>query len=96
MDVFTKIVVPAHNLHSVFDAIVNSSDYHAIDKAILWPLAFALLAPDISYHNSLLIEDGPKEPALFRALGGYAYQYETDSLFREWLRTVGWPNIQVE
>jgi phosphoserine phosphatase len=92
MDVFTKVVVPAHALDKLFDTILNTADYHELRKKKLWPLAFAQLGPDISYANSLLIEDGPSEPARFRALGGYAYQYESDDHFREWLALAGWSN----
>jgi hypothetical protein len=45
---------------------------------------------NIHYGNSLLIEDGLAEPAKFRKLGGYAYQYSTDELFLEWLHAIGW------
>jgi hypothetical protein len=88
MDVFTKVVVPNHGLREVFDIIINTSDYHEIHKERLWPVAFQILGDDIHYGNSLLIEDGDYEPALFRKLGGYAYQYSTDALFTEWLRAV--------
>ena len=88
MDVFTKVVVPSHGLHEVFDIIINTSDYREIHKERLWPVAFERLGDDIRYHNSLLIEDGDYEPALFRSLGGYAYQYSTDALFVDWLRSV--------
>ncbi len=85
MDVFTQVVVPAHGLQDVFDVIVNSADYHEIRKDVLWHLAFDLLGEGIGYSNSLLIEDGAQEPALFRANGGCAYQYQNDELLREWL-----------
>ena len=90
MDVFTKVVVPAHGLDQLFDVILNSSDFHEIVKDILWPIAFECLGGGIGYSNSLLIEDGETEPAMFRALGGYAYQYSTDELFLGWLDSVHW------
>jgi phosphoserine phosphatase len=93
MDVFTKVVVPAHALDTLFDTILNTADYHELRKEKLWPRAFAQMEPGISYANSLLIEDGPSEPARFRALGGYAYQYESDDGFRAWLALAGWSNV---
>jgi hypothetical protein len=90
MDVFTKVVIPSHGLHDVFDVILNTFDYHELRKERLWPIAFQRLGNDIHYGNSLLIEDGDVEPAKFRELGGYAYQYSTDELFLEWLRSVNW------
>ena len=90
MDVFTRIVVPLHRLDTIFDVIFNTSDHHELRKEVLWDRAFELLGDGISYTNSLLIEDGPKEPALFRERGGVAYQYENDDLFRQWLDQIGW------
>jgi FMN phosphatase YigB (HAD superfamily) len=90
MDVFTKVVVPAHGLEALFDVILNSSDFHEICKEVLWQIAFERLGGGIGYANSLLIEDGETEPVLFRALGGYAYQYSNDTFFLEWLDSVHW------
>lgn len=85
MDVFTKVVVPAHGLDRLFDVILNSSDFHETRKEVLWPIAFERLGGGIGYPNSLLIEDGVTEPAMFRTLGGYAYQYLNDEKFLDWL-----------
>ncbi len=90
MDVFTKVVVPAHRLDQVFDVIVNSFDYRDLHKEHLWPVAFQRLGGDVQYWNSLLIEDGETEPARFRRLGGQAYQYSTDELFLNWLHAIRW------
>jgi hypothetical protein len=90
MDVFTKVVVPAHHLDQLFDVILNSSDFHEIRKEVLWPIAFNRLGGGVGYANSLLIEDGEPEPALFRALGGYSYQYSNDAAFLEWLKSIHW------
>jgi phosphoserine phosphatase len=90
MDVFTRVVVPAHHLDQIFDVILNTSDYRVLSKDVLWPLAFERLGPGIHYANSLLIEDGTKEPALFRKHGGEAYQYSTDYAFQGWLNSIGW------
>lgn len=90
MDVFTKVVVPCHRLHQVFDVILNTFDYKELRKEYLWPIAFQHLGNNIHYGNSLLIEDGRTAPEKFRSLGGYAYQYSTDALFTEWLHSAGW------
>ena len=90
MDVFTMVVVPAHSLGQLFDVILNSADFHEICKEILWPIAFERLGGGIRYANSLLIEDGETESAMFRALGGYACQYQNDKLFLDWLEAVHW------
>jgi FMN phosphatase YigB (HAD superfamily) len=85
MDVFTKVVVPAHGLDQLFDVILNSSDFHETRKDVLWPIAFERLGAGIRYATSLLIEDGETEPAMFRAFGGYACQYVNDEKFLDWL-----------
>ena len=90
MDVFTRVVVPAHKLERIFDVIINSADVHEIRKDILWPLAFERLDNGIDYGNSLLVEDGETEPALFRQLGGYAYQYTNDKAFSKWVKSIDW------
>jgi len=89
MDVFTKVVVPAHGLDQLFDVILNSSDFHETRKDVLWPIAFERLGGGIGYATSLLIEDGETEPAMFRASGGYACQYVNDENFLNWL-TLNW------
>jgi FMN phosphatase YigB (HAD superfamily) len=90
MDVFTDIVVPHHHLNDKFDVIINSYDYQEIDKSVLWVRAFELLGNEIGYRQSLLIEDGEKNVAKFRANGGYAYRYENDERFLAWLELSGW------
>ncbi len=90
MDVFTKVVIPAHGLDALFDVIINSADFHEIRKEVLWPIAFERLGGGTGYANSLLIEDGESEPAKFRASGGTAYQYQGDELFLDWLKTIPW------
>jgi hypothetical protein len=90
MEVFTKIVVPRHRLGEKFDIILNSFDYRAIDKSVLWAKAFGLLGNGIGYQQSLLIEDGERNVRKFRERGGYAYQYENDERFLAWLNATGW------
>ncbi len=87
-DVFTDVVVPTHDLNSVFDAIVNSSDHGTMDKTQLWPIAFQRLGPGYGYHNSLLIEDNERMVGSFRSLGGAAHQYQNDESFLAWLNTI--------
>ena len=93
MDVFTKVVVPSHGLERLFNVILSSSDFHEIRKELLWPVAFERLGGGIGFANSLLIEDGEDEPALFRALGGYAHQYSNDEAFLKWLDSVHWSRL---
>ena len=54
---------------NVDDVILNTADAHELRKDVLWDRAFPLLGDNLGYADSLLIEDGPKEPALFRARG---------------------------
>lgn len=93
MDVFTRVVVPCHHLDQKFDLILNSFDHREIDKAVLWPKAFAHFGDQFGYTQSLLIEDGEKNVRKFREKGGYAYQYENDPLFLKWLRLAGWQQV---
>lgn len=90
MDVFTNVVMPFHKLREKFDVIINSFDYHVIDKNVLWAKAFEILGHGIGYRQSLLIEDGANNVRKFRANGGYAYQYENDKQFLKWLELVKW------
>ena len=90
MEMFTKIVVPCHRLGEKFDIILNSFDYRAIDKNVLWAKAFELLGNGIGYRHSLLIEDGERNVKKFRERGGCAYQYENDERFLAWLNATGW------
>ncbi len=85
MDVFTEVVVPSHNLDTKFDVIVNSYDYQELDKEILWPKAFEKLGNGIEYGNSLLLDDKHHYVVKFRDRGGYAYEYQNDEAFIDWL-----------
>ena len=82
-DVFSEVVVPAHRYDELFDVIINSSDYGTTDKRQLWPIAFARMGSELGYHNTLLIEDGDKEPQVFRDCGGKAIQYVGDDQLRK-------------
>lgn len=83
MDVFTRVVVPAHGLDRVFDIVVNSADHGTEDKNALCEIAFAQLE-GCNFENSLLIDDWPTVIEAFRARGGMTYQYTTDEAFAEW------------
>lgn len=85
MDVFTKVVIPAHNLPEMFDVIVNSADYGTEDKNDLWQIAFDKIGRGINYSNSLLIDDSSKWIDQFKFNGGYAYKYYDDNEFLKWL-----------
>jgi FMN phosphatase YigB (HAD superfamily) len=83
-DVFSEVVVPYHGYDSLFDCIINTSDYGETDKQKLWPIAFARIGTAIHYGNSLLIEDNIKEIKNFRNKGGYAIQYIDDDQLLPW------------
>lgn len=83
MDVFTRVVVPAHGFDTIFDVVVNSADHGTEDKNAVCEIAFSRL-DGCSFENSLLIDDMPKYLDAFRARGGMAYQYTTDAAFAAW------------
>ena len=80
-DVFNEVIVPEHGYDELFDVILNSCDFGEIDKRMLWPIAFSRLGDHIEYGNSLLIEDGEKQPQQFRDAGGHAIEYVDDVTF---------------
>jgi FMN phosphatase YigB (HAD superfamily) len=80
-DVFNEVIVPEHRYNELFDVIINSCDYGEINKRVLWPIAFDKLGKHIEYGNSLLVEDGKKEPQLFIDAGGHAIEYVDDMTF---------------
>jgi FMN phosphatase YigB (HAD superfamily) len=90
IDLFTEIVVPFHNLHNIFDKIVNSSDYNNDNKAELWPIAFNSFGQNISYANSLLIDDSEKWIDIFKRNGGNVCNYVNDIEFANWLISNGY------
>lgn len=89
MDVFTKVVVPAHRLDSLFDLVLNTSDHQTLDKSILWRKALDAFGPEYSFATSVLIDDSPRMVSRFRSLGGQAFQYEGDKGFLTWLANTG-------
>ncbi|HEY3375973.1 MAG TPA: hypothetical protein VGL77_00640 [Armatimonadota bacterium] len=85
MDVFSRVVVPAHGFDRVFDVVVNSAEYGTEDKNALCEIAMAQLE-GCTFANSLLIDDRAKYLDAFRARGGMTYQYTTDEAFAEWAK----------
>jgi hypothetical protein len=85
IDMFSKTVVPSHNLTEIFDAIINSADFGTDDKLRLWPIAFQRLSNGIDYDCSLLIDNSEKWIQEYMKMGGSAYKYTGDSAFTEWL-----------
>lgn len=84
MDVFTRIVAPAHGFDIVFDVIVSSADYGTEDKNELCEIAFSQLE-GCTFGNSLLIDDSAKVVEAFRKRGGRAYHYTSDEALAELL-----------
>jgi phosphoserine phosphatase len=93
MDVFSEVVVPSHDLDSVFDLILNTSDHRTLDKSILWRKALGVFGPEFSFATSVLIDNSPRMISLFRSLGGYAYQYEGDQALQAWLEKTGFTKV---
>jgi FMN phosphatase YigB (HAD superfamily) len=89
MDVFTEVVVPAHDLGEVFDLILNTADHGTLDKCSLWRTALGTFGPVHAFSTALLIEDSPRMVSLFRSFGGWAYRYEGDEAFESWLHETG-------
>ena len=87
-DIFTEVVVPKHDLKNIFDVIVNSANYGTDDKNILWNIAFKNIENNISYGNSLLIEDSEANIIKFQKNGGSVYKYINDDKFMEWRNKV--------
>ena len=43
-----------------------------------------------------LIDDSPKMTRLFDSIGGFAYHYKGDELFRAWLKNAGFTNERLD
>lgn len=84
MDVFTRVVAPAHGFDRVFDVVVNSADFGTEDKNALCDIAFSRLE-GCTFQNSLMIDDSARVTEAFRNRGGIAYQYTSDEAFAEWV-----------
>jgi FMN phosphatase YigB (HAD superfamily) len=88
MDVFTRVVVPAHGFDRVFDVVVNSADHGVDDKLALCELALGRIEGG-DFAGSLLIDDSETNVEAFRARGGLAYQYTCDEDFAVWSTRFG-------
>jgi hypothetical protein len=85
IDLFSEIISPFFGFNNLFDVVINSADFKTDDKETLWQTAFNQLKNDISYNNTLLIDDSEKWVSIFLKNNGNAFQYAIDSKFREWL-----------
>lgn len=85
MDVFSRVIVPAHGLAEVFDVIVCSADHGELDKERLFEVAFRQLGPEFGFGNSLLVDDSERNIQVFRRHGGMGHRYTDDVMFRRWL-----------
>jgi FMN phosphatase YigB (HAD superfamily) len=85
IDIFNDIIVPDLGLKELFHSIVNSCDHKTVNKEDLWPLVFSKVGGNVSYQNSLLIENSERNVGIFRRLGGFAFQYRDDRAFGEWV-----------
>ena len=75
MDCFSRFTVPANQLQTVFDRIINSSDI-ARSKRDQDGLSFRETAEQygLQLSNSILIDDSEKTCNLFQQMGGAIYQ----------------------
>ncbi len=89
MDIFTEVIVPAHNLETVFDVVLSTSNHRTLDKSILWRKALSAFGTGFSFASTVLIEDSPRMISLFESLGGYVHKYQGDQAFRAWLDETG-------
>lgn len=89
VDLFSRVVVPAHGLDGIFDVIVNSAEERDVRKDRLWETAFRRLGTEIGFHNSFLIDDAPQHVRRFAELGGGTYEYTTDAAFADWVAQGG-------
>ena len=95
MDVFTRIVAPAHGFNRVVDLVVNSSDHGTDDKMTLCEIALRQL-DGCTFEDSLLIDDSAGATDAFRERGGTVYHYTSDEAFAKWLETLSSERIVFE
>jgi phosphoglycolate phosphatase-like HAD superfamily hydrolase len=79
-DVFTRFVVPAHQLDSVFDVIVTSWEERTRDKARLCEIALERLG-GTDPSEALLIDNIEENIDAWRARGGQARLFRGDAEF---------------
>ncbi|MEM7113278.1 MAG: hypothetical protein AAF614_12660 [Chloroflexota bacterium] len=80
-DIFSDVVVPHYQLHTLFDVVVNSCHHGTLDKAELSQHVFAHYGGDIGFHNGLLIDNSQHHLDRFAAQGGATYLFTTDEQF---------------
>lgn len=87
MDVFSQITIPNHKLDSLFDIIINSSDYGLLkndENGKLFDIALSSLGE--KFENSLMVDDSEPTINLFKKRGGHGFVYENLDELRLFLR----------
>ncbi len=87
MDIFSKIIVPSHQLNTLFDVIVNSADYGLLKKdenGRLFDIALTVLGEKI--ENSLMIDDSESTIELYRQKGGQGFVYKDFAELKSFLQ----------
>jgi hypothetical protein len=81
-DLFSEVIVPAHDLGSPCETIVTSWEEHTIDKSILCRLALERMEVECEYSEALLIDNKQTNLEAWEHVGGPGYLYTTDLAFR--------------
>lgn len=81
-DLFSDVIVPAHDLASVCDTIVTSWEERTIDKSILCGVALERLSIEVEPAEALLIDNKQVNLDAWATMGGAGYLYRTDTDFR--------------
>jgi len=81
-DLFSEVIVPAHDLASCCEVIVTSWEDRTVDKSILCALAIERLALELEPAEALLIDNKRANVDAWIGAGGQGYHYTTDDAFR--------------
>lgn len=81
-DLFSDVIVPAHDLQSGCEVIVTSWEERSIDKSVLCSLAIERLDAGIEPGEALLIDNKQANIEAWASVGGAGYHYTTDDAFR--------------
>ncbi len=81
-DLFSEVIVVAHDLDSYCDTIVTSWEERTVDKAILCELAVERMPFELERGHALLIDNKQTNVEGWREAGGLGYHYTTDAAFR--------------